>query len=383
MQPYALDPKATRGRLHKEPESKTRDAFSRDRDRIIHSGAFRKLQYKTQVFINHEGDYYRTRLTHTLEVAQLSRALARRLGLNDDAAEAFALAHDLGHPPFGHAGEEALHEAMAAKYGGFDHNAQTLRVLTKMEAMYAKFDGLNLTWEILEGIVKHNGPLKKPYPRAIVEYNKQQDLALSTYASAEAQVASLCDDIAYTAHDIEDGLRAGLIHLESLLKLPFVGGVFREVEKLYPGVSGGRYIAEAKRRIISRMCADLADTTRKNLKGIRTVDEIRALKKPVAAFSPAMQKELKATKAFLMESVYRHYKVNRMTSKARRVVADLFHFFLEEPNCLPPEWQKRADKPESRQTAEAVADYIAGMTDRYAFEEHRRIFDVGHKLLGG
>ena len=226
MQSYALHPNQSRGRLFAEVESTTRSCFQRDRDRIIHSGAFRKLQYKTQVFVNHEGDYYRTRLTHTLEVAQLSRSVARELGLNEDAAEGFALAHDLGHPPFGHAGEDALSEAMK-KFGGFDHNAQTLRILTKLETIYADFDGLNLTWEMLEGIVKHNGPLKKPYPRAIVEYNKTQDLKLNSYASLEAQIASLCDDIAYNAHDIDDGLRAGLIVFEELRELPFIGDIFK------------------------------------------------------------------------------------------------------------------------------------------------------------
>ena len=375
MQPYALDPAKSRGRLTPETESPTRSCYQRDRDRIIHSGAFRKLQYKTQVFVNHEGDYYRTRLTHTLEVAQLSRSVARELGLNEDAAEAFALAHDLGHPPFGHAGEDALSEAMK-NYGGFDHNAQTLRVLTKLEAIYANFDGLNLTWEMLEGIVKHNGPLKSPYPRAIAEYNQLHDLALGSYANLEAQLASLCDDIAYNAHDIEDGLRANLIDVEALMAVPFAGAVFREVSDLFPGVEKGRLIHESKRRIIHRMCSDLVATTRANLKNIKTIEEIRSAGKPTAAFSQEMQAHIKQMKSFLMTHVYRHYKVNRMTSKARRVLNELFTYFLAEPGCLPPEWQQGENLPAR------IADYLAGMTDRYAFLEHRRVFDTSYKLLG-
>lgn len=377
MQPYALDPNQSRGRLIAEPESPTRSCYSRDRDRIIHSGAFRKLQYKTQVFVNHEGDYYRTRLTHTLEVAQLSRSVSRELGLNEDAAEGFALAHDLGHPPFGHAGEEALSEVMK-DFGGFDHNAQTLRILTRLETIYANFDGLNLTWEMLEGIVKHNGPLKKPYPRAIVEYNKAQDLELNSYASLEAQVASLCDDIAYNAHDIDDGLRAGLIVFEELLELPFIGEVFKTVAGLYPDLQQGRLIHESKRRIINTLCSDLVKTTSEQIAagGFKTAEEIRNAGKPTAAFSPEMQANLKLLKSFLMKGVYRHYKVNRMTSKARRVLKELFTFFMAEPACLPPEWQQGDNVPER------IADYLAGMTDRYAFLEHRRIFDTSYKLLG-
>lgn len=378
MQSYALHSKDSRGRLFAEPESQTRHCFQRDRDRIIHSGAFRKLQYKTQVFINHEGDYYRTRLTHTLEVAQLARSVARELQLNEDAAEGFALAHDLGHPPFGHAGEEALADAMK-DYGGFDHNAQTLRILTKLEHIYANFDGLNLTWEMLEGIVKHNGPLKKPYPRAIVEYNTQQDLELHSYASLEAQIASLCDDIAYNAHDIDDGLRAKLIQFEELRELPFVGAIFADVAGAHKGIEEGRLIHESKRRIINTLCSDLVATTRKNIAdgGYKTAQEIRAAGKPVAAFSNEMQSNIKAVKTFLMKAVYRHYKVNRMTSKARRVLKELFAFFMSEPSCLPPEWQ------EGKNTPERIADYLAGMTDRYAFLEHKRIFDTNYKLLGG
>ena len=377
MQSYALNANHSRGRLFAEAESPTRSCFQRDRDRIIHSGAFRKLQYKTQVFVNHEGDYYRTRLTHTLEVAQLARSVARELGLNEDAAEGFALAHDLGHPPFGHAGEDALSEAMK-EFGGFDHNAQTLRVLTKLEAIYADFDGLNLTWEMLEGIVKHNGPLKKPYPRAIVEYNKIQDLKLDTYAGLEAQVASLCDDIAYNAHDVDDGLRAGLIVYEELLELPFIGGVFKQVAEQYKELQQSRLIHESKRRIINTLCADLVKTTTQNINAgkYKTAEDIRNAGKPVASFSPEMQANLKALKAFLMKNVYRHYKVNRMTSKARRVLKDLFAFFLAEPECLPPEWHTTENLPAR------IADYLAGMTDRYAFLEHRRIFDTSYKLLG-
>jgi dGTPase len=380
--PYASVPAASRGRLHREPESRTRDCFQRDRDRIVHSGAFRRLQYKTQVFVNHEGDFYRTRLTHSLEVAQIARSLARNLGLNEDLTEALALAHDLGHPPFGHAGEDALQAAMKP-FGGFDHNAQSLRVVTRLEERYPAFDGLNLTWETLEGVVKHNGPLrgrhakKKPLPRAIAEYVKRHDLELDTFAGPEAQVAAIADDIAYNNHDIEDGLRAGLFTIADLRAVPLAGPIFRRLEKRR-GLDRARLIHEAVRELIGAMVADLLAETRRRLAKAapRSVEDVRRLPAPIAAFSPPMQARLKGLKEFLFVNMYRHYKLNRMTSKARRVVRDLFDLFLAEPECLPTDWRRRAGPAGSRATAELVADYIAGMTDRYALDEHRRLFDV-------
>ena len=384
--PCASMPASSRGRLHREPESRTRDCFQRDRDRIVHSGAFRRLQYKTQVFVNHEGDFFRTRLTHSLEVAQIARSLARNLGLNEDLTEALALAHDLGHPPFGHAGEDALQEAMKP-FGGFDHNAQSLRVVTRLEERYPDFDGLNLTWETLEGVVKHNGPLlgrnakRKPLPRAIVEYVKRHDLELGTFAGPEAQVAAIADDIAYNNHDIEDGLRAGLFAIDDLRAVPLIGPIFRRLEKRR-GLAGNdwraRLIHEAVRELIGAMVTDLLGETRRRLAKAdpRSADDVRALDRPIAAFSQPMQIRLKGLKEFLFVNMYRHYKLNRMTSKARRVVRDLFDIFLAEPECLPTDWRRRAGKPGSRATAELVADYIAGMTDRYALDEHRRLFDV-------
>lgn len=381
--PYACTPETTRGRLHAESESATRTCFQRDRDRIIHSAAFRRLEYKTQVFVNHEGDFFRTRLTHSLEVSQIARSVCRSLGLNEDLAEALALAHDLGHPPFGHAGEDALKEAMGP-FGGFDHNGQSLRVITKLEERYANFVGLNLTWETLEGIVKHNGPLTGPndgadgVPRAIAEYLSDQDLEIETYASAEAQVAAIADDIAYNNHDIDDGLRAGLFSIADLADVPLVGPVFAEVAETYPGLDKSRMIHEAIRRLIGVMVNDLLEETKRRIAAAEpnSADDIRRLDHPVAKFSDAMAANDAALKRFLFDNMYRHYKLNRMTSKARRVVRELFALLLAEPECLPTEWQEKAEGPNTEATAQLVADYIAGMTDRHALDEHRRLFDV-------
>jgi dGTPase len=394
LAPYACQPATSRGRLHSEEESNTRTIYQRDRDRIIHSTAFRRLEYKTQVFVNHEGDHYRTRLTHSLEVAQLARGICRTLRLNEDLAETLALGHDLGHTPFGHAGEDALSEAME-NYGGFDHNAHTLRILTNLEQHYAEFDGLNLTWETLEGVAKHNGPLIKrspvslmnkiinraampALPRVIAEYNAKHNLELETYASGEAQVASLSDDIAYNNHDIDDGLRAGLFTIEQLDEVEPVAKIFREVRTRYPGIEEARLTHEAIRRLINRMVTDLLTQTRENIaaEGIETVEDIRKLGKPLVGFSSEMQATNLKLKNFLMENMYRHYKVNRMSSKAKRVVRELFSFFISEPQCLPTHWRNLAGGPRSIQTATVVADFIAGMTDRFALEEYRRIFDV-------
>jgi dGTPase len=376
LAPYASRPEESRGRLHPEEESASRNVFQRDRDRIIHSTAFRRLQYKTQVFIYHEGDHYRTRLTHSLEVAQIARSISRSLGLNEDLAEALALAHDLGHTPFGHAGEDALAAAME-HFGGFRHNDQTLRILTRLERRYAGFDGLNLTWETLEGTVKHNGPLAPPISGTIADYVARHDLELATWPSAEAQVAAMSDDIAYNNHDLDDGLRAGLFALRHLADVPLVGPMLAEVRKLHPDIDDGRLIHESVRRLIDRMASDLIAESRRRLAAsrIRAVAEIRALGAPVVAFSDAFSHEAKGLRDFLFERMYRHYRVNRMASKARRVVQELFQLLLAEPECLPTEWRLQAAGAGAPATARLVADYIAGMTDRFALDEHRRLYD--------
>jgi dGTPase len=379
--PYASNPESSRGRLHPEPEHDMRSPFQRDRDRIIHSTAFRRLKHKTQVFVYHEGDHFRTRLTHSLEVAQIARTIARALGLDEDLAEAVGLAHDLGHTPFGHAGEEALSLEMEP-FGGFSHNDQTLRILTRLEHGYAEFDGLNLTWETLEGTAKHNGPLvgsgsEGPVPLSIAEYDRLHPLALDTFPGPEAQIAALADDIAYNNHDIDDGLRAGLFGVADLADVPLVGPVFDEVAGRYPGIDEPRLIHESIRRVIDRMVRDLVAETGRRLarSGPKTVDEVRCLGEPLAAFSDAMRSHDRALKRFLHERMYRHYRVNRMSSKARRVVRELFRLFLAEPECLPGEWRTQTGGSEP-ETARIVADYLAGMTDRFALDEHRRLFDT-------
>jgi len=379
--PYASHPEKSRGRLHQEPESDMRSPFQRDRDRIIHSTAFRRLKHKTQVFVYHEGDHYRTRLTHSLEVAQIARTIARTLGLDEDLAEALALAHDLGHTPFGHAGEEALNAEMEP-FGGFSHNDQTLRILTHLERRYAEFDGLNLSWETLEGTAKHNGPLlglgiERAVPQWVAEYDRRHPLALDTWPGAEAQVAALADDIAYNNHDIDDGLRAGLFAVADLAEVPLVGPVFDDVARRYPGIDESRLIHESIRRLIDRMVRDLiAETTRRLAEsGVASVEQVRLLGRPVVAFSGEMRAHDRALKRFLFERMYRHYRVNRMSSKARRVVRDLFQLFLAEPECLPGEW-RALPRDDQSETARIVADYLAGMTDRFALDEHRRLFDT-------
>ncbi len=385
---FASDPAQSRGRLYPEPEAINRSPFQRDRDRIIHSNAFRRLKHKTQVFVYHEGDYYRTRLTHSIEVAQIARTISRMLGLNEDLAEALALAHDLGHTPFGHAGEDALAE-MLTDAGGFDHNAQTLRILTRLERRYAEFDGLNLTWETLEGVVKHNGPLTgpngprqadgqpKPVPKGILSYDARHPLDLDDYASAEAQVASLADDIAYNNHDFDDGLRAGLFDLDDVATLPLIGDLLREVRAKYPDMDRQRTIYETIRRMIGAMVYDLTAESERRLKqsGVESAAEVRALGRPVAAFSDGMLSDLNALRSFLRERMYRHYLVNRMASKARRIVTDLYRQFVDEPSILPTEWYAESERGDPQLVRRIVADYIAGMTDRYALREHERIFD--------
>jgi dGTPase len=382
---FATDPDRSRGRLHDEAPSATRTDFQRDRDRIIHADAFRRLKQKTQVFVAHEGDHYRTRLTHSLEVAQIARTAARVLGLDEDLAETLSLAHDIGHPPFGHAGETALNAVMAP-YGGFDHNAQALRVLTKLEQRYPQFDGLNLTWETLEGVIKHNGPLVTPdsgidkLPTAFRDYDALQSLGLDTFAGPEAQVAALADDIAYNNHDIQDGLRAGLFEIDDLMDVPLAGDVFRGVMEQYPGLERDRLISESVRRLIGIWLADLIAEfqSRAAAEKPKTVEEVRALSRPLAAFSADIAERQKPLRAFLFERMYRHHKVNRMMSQARRIVRELFTLFLEEPNTLPPPWSTRARAPgaDTPRRARVVCDYIAGMTDTYAIDEHRRLFNL-------
>ena len=379
--PYASDPARSRGRAHPEPESRTRTAFQRDRDRIIHSTAFRRLKHKTQVFVYHEGDHYRTRLTHSLEVAQVARSAARALGLDEDLAEALALAHDLGHTPFGHAGEEALKSAMAP-FGGFDHNGQTFRILTRLEARYARFDGLNLTWETLEGVAKHNGPVAagpagdRAIPWAIAEYDGVDELALDRWPGPEAQLASLADDIAYHAHDVDDGLRAGLFDVDDLADLPLAGPAVREVCARHPGIETRRLIHETVRRIVDALVTDLLAETGRRLRAAApgSADELRAAGAPVVGFSAPVEEGNRRLKEFLGERMYRHSRVDRMTGRAARVVRELFALLHREPDRLPEEWRGRlrAAKEETAR-ARLVSDYIAGMTDRFAFDEHRRL----------
>lgn len=375
---FATHPDYSRGRRIAEPESATRTPFQRDRDRIVHSGAFRKLQYKTQVFVVHEGDYYRTRLTHSLEVAQIARSICRSLDLNEDLAEAVALAHDLGHTPFGHAGEAALDADMAA-YGGFRHNDQTVRILTRLEQRYAGFDGLNLTWEALEGVAKHNGPLVDPIAPTIAAIDREWDLELGTYPGPEAQIAALADDIAYNNHDIDDGLRAGLFLPEDLSTVPFVGEIFARVSQSHPGLQPRRLVHESIRRLIDLMVGDLLAETKSRLARLKpeNVTDIRMVGEPVVAFSDGMSENNRQLRAFLMQRMYRHYQVNRETTKAARVIHDLFGVFSDRPDTMPTDWQ---DARSAAQTddcrARVIADYIAGMTDRYALLEHQRLFDL-------
>ncbi|WP_394764099.1 deoxyguanosinetriphosphate triphosphohydrolase [Phenylobacterium sp.] len=379
--PYAEDAAKSRGRKVAEAESSTRTPFARDRDRIIHASAFRRLKEKTQVFVAHEGDHFRTRLTHSLEVAQIARSLATALGLDADLAETIALAHDLGHPPFGHAGEDELQVQMQA-FGGFDHNVQTFRVVTKLERRYPRWEGLNLTWETLEGIIKHNGPvtdkLEKPSWSAIAEFDAEYGLRLDGWASAEAQVAALADDIAYNNHDVDDGVQAGLFQLDELRAIPLIGPHVASAVADYPSVDIGIQRLEAVRRMIGAMVADVMAETRRRAaaENVSSAEEVRELGHALVAFSRDMAEDLSALRAFLMERMYRHWKVNRTRSQARRMLAEMFQLFMAEPDVLPAEWYARTlGKPDAGR-ARVVCDYIAGMTDRYAIEEHRKLFHL-------
>ena len=382
LRPWAVFPDRSRGRAIPEEESAHRSPHQRDRDRILHSAAFRKLMHKTQVFVAHEGDYYRTRLTHSLEVAQIARSAARSLGLNEDLAEAVALAHDLGHTPFGHAGEEALDDAMR-DFDGFDHNAQALRIVTRLERRYARFDGLNLTWETLEGLVKHNGPLLErgvalgDLPFAIRDVARDHDLGLDTHAGLEAQIAALADDIAYNVHDLDDGLQAGFFTLDEVRDLPLAGPLTATVDAMHPGIGGERRRHEALRRLFSAMVEDLMRETERRV-AIAAPEDAEAVRRhpvPLAGFSGEVNAGIEAIRAFLFARMYRHFRVNRMTVKARAVIAEMFPLLLGEPNLLPEDWAAEAAGADRAGRARIVADYIAGMTDRYALDEHRRLTD--------
>lgn len=372
---FATDPLATRGRLYPEDESAFRTPFQRDRDRIIHSSAFRRLKHKTQVFIEHEGDYFRTRLTHSIEVAQVARTVSAALGLNTELTEAVALAHDLGHPPFGHTGEEALN-ALMAPYGGFDHNAQAIRIVTSLERHYAEWDGLNLTWETLEGIAKHNGPVATPWPYALAAYNAVHDLDLGTHASAEAQVAALSDDIAYSHHDLHDGLRAELFSTDELAELPVLRECFAEVDQRYPGLNYYRRRHEALRRFFGILVDDVIVLARATLAEAapRSVDEVRKAGRMLIRFSPGLWEDLKVTRAFLFTRMYRAPGVVEMRRVVTGVVNDLFPLFLAQTDELPKQWRKDVAEADGQiALARIVADYIAGMTDRFAIETHARL----------
>jgi dGTPase len=386
--PYGADPEASRGRLHVEAPSPTRTPFQRDRDRIVHSTAFRRLAHKTQVFVHHEGDHFRTRLTHTIEVAQIARALAKALRLDEDLSEAVALAHDLGHTPFGHTGEDAL-DACMAPFGGFDHNSHGLRLVTELERRYAAFDGLNLTFETLEGMVKHNGPLldasgqplarwrARGLPEAIAAYDKRQSLALGSFASLEAQAAAIADDIAYNAHDMDDGLRAGLFDLKAIREITFIGQLLVEVDALYPGLERPRVIHELGRRVITRFIEDVIAESRRRMgeAAVRTIEDVRAAGRALIGFSPSMETADTDIKRFLFANMYRHPDVRRVREKADLVVRRLFAAFSSDPIAMPEEWAVGVAGAGEGDRARLAADYIAGMTDRFAIAEHRRLFD--------
>jgi dGTPase len=390
---YACDPERSRGRLFAEPPSKTRSPFRRDCDRVIHSTAFRRLKYKTQVFVFHEGDHYRTRLTHTLEVAQIARALARQLGLDEDLTETLALAHDLGHPPFGHAGERALDGCLEA-HGGFDHNAQTLRVVTSLEHRYPDFDGLNLTWEALEGIVKHNGPLidksgaaigryrDRGVPAGISEYDHKYDLELWSFASLEAQVAAIADDIAYDAHDIDDGLRAGLFTVDDLKVMPLTAAMIGEIDRGYPGLDEIRRGAELVRELISYLIEAVTSETHRRLDAARPVSagDVRRHGEVLIAFPPEVAYAEAGIKAFLKLRMYRHARVMRVMGEAEAILFDLFARYQRVPGDLPAEWAAMDGAANETETARRIGNFIAGMTDRFAITEHQRLFDSTPEL---
>ncbi|MEO0543979.1 MAG: deoxyguanosinetriphosphate triphosphohydrolase [Pseudomonadota bacterium] len=383
--PYASFPDRSRGRLLEEAESPTRTPFQRDRDRIIHSTAFRRLKHKTQVFFAHDQDHFRTRLTHTIEVAQIARSLSRALRLDDDLAEAIALVHDFGHTPFGHTGEDVLDDLMK-DFGGFEHNAQSLRIVTKLERRYAEFDGLNLTWETLEGLVKHNGPVtgdgvdiakKRQVPESILNYSAMHDLELSRHASLEAQVAAIADDIAYNTHDLDDGVRSGLLSLDMMDDIPIAGDALRQVDEMYPGLDDERRVHEMSRRVMTKMVEDVIKCSLANISetGPSTVSDVHAAGHTLVTFSDEMTKQEKALKSFLFSNLYRHQNVLMLRERAETVVHDLFLHFIANPKDMGGVWAAQVDSLEEQGRARLVADYLAGMTDGYALKEHRRLFD--------
>ena len=377
---FSTDFKVSKGRLYKEKEDTNRSLYQRDRDRVIHSSAFRRLEHKTQVFVYHEGDHYRSRLTHSLEVSQIARTIARMLALDEDLSEVIALAHDLGHTPFGHAGEEALNKSML-DFGGFDHNAQTLRIITFLEKKYFGFDGLNLSWETLEGIVKHNGPLQKDnIPFAIQNYIKDgMNLEIDTWCGPEAQVAALSDDIAYFSHDFEDGIRANFFSIEEILNsFTILKDDKKKIEKNIKNYSIKRIVNEIRRLIISKMIDDLILQTKDNIKKFKPIssNDVRLLGKPLIVFSDEMSVNMKEIRKFLTSKMYKHFQINRMTSKAKRIVTDLYKIYAKESDCLPYEWKKSYDNAKSSFLKNRIiADYIAGMTDRFAVNEHKKLYD--------
>ena len=376
---FASDPALTRGRLIPEEESTFRSCFQRDRDRIIHASAFRRLKHKTQVFIEHEGDYYRTRLTHSIEVAQVARTIAGALGLNAELTEAVALAHDLGHPPFGHTGEDAL-EALMAPYGGFDHNAQAIRIVTHLERHYADFDGLNLTWDTLEGLAKHNGPVTGELPWALAAYERQHDLELETFASAEAQVAAIADDVAYNHHDLHDGLRAELFSTDELAELPILKQNFADVDRLYPGLNYYRRRHEALRRFFGVLVEDVISVARHRLAEMKpeTATDIRMAGRTLIQFSDPVFQDLKVIRAFLFDRMYRAPSVVIMRKQVTQVVEDLFPYFFTHTDQLPKQWRKDVEDADGDTAlARIVSDYISGMTDRFALQEHERLIVKG------
>ena len=379
LAPYAVKSSQSLGRRFQEEECPLRTLYQRDRERIIHSVAFRRLKHKTQVFVSHEGDHYRTRLTHSIEVAQNARTIARLLKLNEDLAETLSLAHDLGHAPFGHAGEAALHEVYAP-FGGFNHNDQTIRILTLLEKRYIGFEGLNLTWETLEGIVKHNGPLTENIPKTISDYSKLHDLRLNTFASAEAQIAAISDDIAYHCHDIDDGLRAGLFQIADVKELPIIGDVFRDFEHKHPNLETSRLIYQSVRQLSQMLIHDAYTESRQRItkSGVQHVEEIRKLNMPIIGFSKHLSEFEIKIRSFMHEFMYNHYKVLRRWVKGKEILQDLFKLFVSQPKCLPTEWYHLTKGPNTPETARIVIDYIAGMTDRYAIEEHQRIYNLYH-----
>lgn len=372
---YASNPQQSRGRLFKEDDSTYRSCFQRDRDRIIHSSSFRRLKHKTQVFLENEGDYFRTRLTHTIEVAQVARTIASALGLEVDLAEGISLAHDLGHPPFGHTGEEAL-DILMMPYGGFDHNSQSVLIVTSLERHYAKWDGLNLSWEVLEGMAKHNGPMISGAPEVIREYSSRHNLELQTFSSGEAQVAAIADDIAYNHHDVLDGIRAGLLSVDDIRTLPILASCFNEVDKLYPGIDNLRQRHEALRSFFNFLVSDVIIESKKLLGDLsaQSVIDIRNATKPVIQFSPKVRDDLDIIRAFLFKEMYRSPPLLQMRKMATQITNELFTFFLRDQVQLPKKWQADLQNCSSKtNVARVVSDYIAGMTDRFAISEHRRL----------